>query len=151
MYHTGNNISPATASQDTIGYSRGSDVFLVYGVGQIAGNLAADAAPSSTGAHGSVTQAVYGAPVELIKGTFTGAAPSFTGTSGDTGSVFVTSSGYGVLASVLAFNTVTVLNDSVSQPAVAEAVSTPPNGIMDTQVQRWPTDGNESDVLATAG
>lgn len=108
LLRTANNNTPVTASQDTVSYATGGPVILVYGFGQTAGNLASDAKAGSTGAAGSTTQAVYGAPLEVIRGTFTGSAPTFTSTVVDTGNVFVTHSGYGTEAPTLAFSTVTI-------------------------------------------
>jgi hypothetical protein len=83
-------------------------VILVYGLGQTAGNLANDAAPGSTGANGPVTQASYGAVLEVANGTFTGLAPSFASPSNDTANDFVNTSGDSTEAASLAFSTVTL-------------------------------------------
>lgn len=117
LVRSANDTTPVTALQDTFGYSNGSEVILIYGFGQTAGNLAADAPHGSTGAQGSTTQAVYGAPLELIQGTFVGSAPTFVNTGADTGNVFLTHSGYNTEPPTLAFNSVTVPNPAAHTPA----------------------------------
>lgn len=115
---------PATASQDTVAYSAGGKVILVYGFGQSAGNLATAAAPGSTGPVGTITQAVYAAPLDLLQGTFTAAAPTFTSEASDTGNIFLTNSSYGTQAAALVFSTVSVINNSVSQAATVASAAT---------------------------
>jgi MYXO-CTERM domain-containing protein len=103
---SGNNTSPVTGSQDTIDYPSG--VILAYGMGQTAGNLANDEAPGSTGKDGGTTQAAYGAPLEIAKGSFSGLAPSFTNTANDTANDFLNSSSASTEAATLAFSTNTL-------------------------------------------
>jgi hypothetical protein len=103
------NAANVTGSQDTIGFSQGSDIVLVYGMGQTAGNLANDASVPNFVL--TSTQAVYGAPVELAQGTFAGLAPAFTSTVTATGNYFDNNSGansYFTDAATLAFNTNTL-------------------------------------------
>jgi hypothetical protein len=83
-------------------------VVLVYGFGQTAGNLANEAAPGSTGAVGSVTQAVYKAALEIAKGTFGGLAPSFSNLSNDTANDFINNTGASTEPTSLAFSTTTL-------------------------------------------
>jgi len=115
-------------SQDTIDALNGqTSVLMVYGIGQTAGNLASVLA-SGGGAIAIIasTQPVYGAPVELITGTFSSGMPSLTNTAKDIGNVFVTNSGANTEAATLAFNTVTLVSSSVSQStAVASTAATP--------------------------
>jgi MYXO-CTERM domain-containing protein len=103
---SGNNTSPVTGSQDTIDYPSG--VILAYGMGQTAGNLANDEAPGSTGKDGGTTQAAYGAPLEIAKGSFSGLAPSFTNTANDTANDFLNSSSASTEAATLDFSTNTL-------------------------------------------
>jgi len=115
LLRTSDNTSPATGSQDTVHAADGNiDVILVYGFGQTAGNLNTLKNANSTSTY-DTAQVVYGAPLELLKGTFSSGTPSFTSQASDTGNVFVTNSGYATEAPILAFNTVTLVSSTVSQ------------------------------------
>lgn len=111
---TFNNVSPVSASQDTLPYGQSYPVIFVYGFGQTAGNLGNDAAPGSTGPDGSATQAVYGAPLLLVKGTYFynpnhPAPPTLTNWGSDSVTVFQTNSGNATEAATLDFTRVTVV------------------------------------------
>ena len=61
-------------------------------------------APAGTGADGGTTQAVYGAPLLLIKGTFSTGTPTFTDTAGDVCNVFIDRSSYTTEAATIVFS-----------------------------------------------
>jgi len=125
-FTTQRETTPVIAgSQDTVSFSSGGNVILVYGMGQTAGNLATDAAPGSTGVVLGPTQASYGANLLLIKGTFAGGAVAFGATSLDGASVFDANSGYAVELPTLAFNTVTLSAPGGAHPIIS-LVSTAP-------------------------
>jgi len=104
--------TPPEGSQDTTDALKGeTTVLLVYGIGQTAGNLGSvlTNAGGATSAKKTVsTQAVYGAPVELVTGTFTSGTPSLTNTANDTGNVFIANGAGTTQAPTIAFHTVSL-------------------------------------------
>ena len=108
--------TPVEGSQDTVGFAQGSKVALVYGYGQTAGNDAT-VIPGSTSL-GDDEQPTYGAPLQLITGTYSpGYTPAFAFSSGlnsDGANVFVTNSGYATETATLSYTTTTL---SIPEPA----------------------------------
>jgi hypothetical protein len=72
---------------------------------QTAGNLNSDAPPGSTG-HSGLVQESFGAPVLLVKGTFSGTL-AFSA-SNNAADVFVSDSGYSTEQAVIEFETDTL-------------------------------------------
>jgi hypothetical protein len=78
---------------------------MVYGVGQIAGNLNSDAPPGSTG-HSGLVQESFGAPVLVAKGSYSGTL-AFSA-SNNAADVFVSSGSYSTESAVIEFETDTL-------------------------------------------
>lgn len=99
------------ASQDTV-----SPGYLVYGIGQIAGNITTDAVPVPT-ATAFEEQPVYAAQVLLATGTWGAVAPAFNLSSVDLGSnVFDDNAGVEVVKATL--ETITVIPEPAGVTAL---------------------------------